>query len=38
LKTPDSDIAATAMLTKTTFLTRNADDFRQIDDGKVQEI
>jgi predicted nucleic acid-binding protein len=35
LKTPDSDIAATAMLTKTTFLTRNADDCRQIDDGKV---
>jgi predicted nucleic acid-binding protein len=35
LKTPDSDIAATAMLTKNTFLTRNADDFRQIDDGKV---
>jgi len=38
LKTPDSAIAAMAMLTKTTLLTRNVDDFRQIDDGKVQEI
>jgi hypothetical protein len=38
LKTPDSAIAATAMLTKTTFLSRNVDDFRQIDDGKVHEI
>jgi predicted nucleic acid-binding protein len=38
LKTPDSAIAATAMLTKTTLLTRNVDDFRQIDDLKVQEI
>jgi len=38
LKTPDSAIAATAMLTKTTLLTGNADDFRQIDEVKVQEI
>lgn len=38
LKTPDSAIAATAMLTKTTLLTRNMDDFRQIEDLKVQEI
>jgi len=38
LKTPDSAIAATAMLTKTTLLTRNVDDFRQIDDLKIQEI
>jgi predicted nucleic acid-binding protein len=38
LKTPDSAIATTAMLTKTTLLTRNVDDFRQIDDLKVQEI
>jgi predicted nucleic acid-binding protein len=38
LKTPDSAIADTAMLTKTTLLTRNVDDFRQIDDLKVQEI
>jgi predicted nucleic acid-binding protein len=38
LKTPDSAIAATAMLTKTTLLTRNVDDFRLIDDLKVQEI
>jgi predicted nucleic acid-binding protein len=38
LKTSDSAIAAMAMLTKTTLLTRNADDFRQIDDGKVQVI
>ena len=38
LKTPDSAIAATAMLTKTTLLTRNVDDFRQIDDLKVQKI
>jgi predicted nucleic acid-binding protein len=38
LKTPDSAIAATAMLTKTTLLTRNVDDFRQIDDLKLQEI
>jgi predicted nucleic acid-binding protein len=38
LKTPDSAIAATAMLTKTTLLTRNVDDFRQIDDLKMQEI
>jgi len=26
------------MLTKTTLLTQNVDDFQQIDDGKVQEI
>jgi len=32
LKTPDSAIVATAMLTKTTLLTRNMDDFWQIDD------
>ena len=38
LKTPDSAIAATAMLTKTTLLTRNVDDFRQIDDLKLQGI
>ena len=38
LKTPDSAIAATAMLTKTTLLTRNVDDFRQIDDLKIQEL
>ena len=38
LKTPDSAIAATAMLTKTTLLTRNMDDFQQIEDLKVQEI
>jgi predicted nucleic acid-binding protein len=38
LKTPDSAIAATAMLTKTTLLTRNMDDFRQIEYLKVQEI
>ena len=38
LKTPDNAIATTAMLTKTTHLTRNVDDFRQIDDLKVQEI
>ena len=38
LKTPDSAIAATAMLTKTTLLTRNVDDFRHIDDLKIQEI
>jgi len=38
LKTPDSAIAATAMLTKTTLLTRNVDDFRQIEDLKVQAI
>jgi hypothetical protein len=29
LKTPDSAIAATAMLTKTTLLIRNVDDFRE---------
>ena len=38
LKTPDSAIAATAMLTKTTLLTRNVNDFRPIEDLKVQEI
>ena len=38
LKTPDSAIAATGMLTKTTLLTRNVDDFQQIEDLKVQEI
>jgi predicted nucleic acid-binding protein len=38
LKTPDSAIAATAMLTKTTLLTRNVDDFRQIGDLKIQKI
>ena len=38
LKTSDSAIAAMAMLTKTTFLTRNVDDFRQIEDLKVQAI
>ena len=37
LKTPDSAIAATAMLTKTTLLTRNVDDSRQIEAVKVQE-
>jgi len=26
------------MLTKTTLLTQNVDDFQQIDDGKVQDI
>jgi predicted nucleic acid-binding protein len=38
LKTPDSAIATTAILTKTTLLTRNVDDFRQIDHLKLQEI
>jgi predicted nucleic acid-binding protein len=38
LKTPDSAIAATALLTKTTLLTRNVDDFRQIAPLKWQEI
>jgi predicted nucleic acid-binding protein len=38
LKTPDSAIATTAVLTKTTLLTRNVDDFRQIDHLKLQEI
>jgi predicted nucleic acid-binding protein len=38
LKTPDSAIATTAILTKTTLLTRNMDDFRQIDNLKLQEI
>ena len=38
LKTPDSAIAATAMLNKTTLLTRNVDDFRHIDGLKIQEI
>lgn len=38
LKTPDSAIAATAILTKTTLLTRNVDDFRQIAHLKLQEI
>jgi hypothetical protein len=37
LKMPDSAIAATAMLTTTTLLTRNVDDFRQSDDVKVQK-
>src|SRR2546426_8650450 len=35
--TPDSASAAPAMWTTTTLLTRNVDDFRQIDNGKVQE-
>jgi predicted nucleic acid-binding protein len=38
LKTPDSAIAATAMLTKTTLLTRNVDDCRQLDGLKLQEM
>jgi predicted nucleic acid-binding protein len=38
LKTPDSVIAATAILTKTTLLTRNVEDFRQIANLKLQEI
>src|SRR6266704_4956629 len=35
--TPDSASAAPAMWTTTTLLPRNVDDFRQIDNGKVQE-
>jgi predicted nucleic acid-binding protein len=38
LKTPDSAIAATAILTKTTLLTRNVDDFRAIGHLKWQAI
>ncbi|HEY5865552.1 MAG TPA: type II toxin-antitoxin system VapC family toxin [Candidatus Tectomicrobia bacterium] len=38
LKTPDSAIAATAILTKTTLLTRNVDDFRAIAHLKWQAI
>jgi predicted nucleic acid-binding protein len=38
LKTPDSAIATTAILTKTTLLTHNVEDFRQIDNLKLQEI
>jgi predicted nucleic acid-binding protein len=38
LRTPDSAIAATAVLTKTILLTRNVEDFRQIDTLKLQEI
>jgi predicted nucleic acid-binding protein len=38
LKTPDSAIATTAILTKTTLLTRNVEDFRQIENLKLQEI
>jgi predicted nucleic acid-binding protein len=38
LKTPDSAIAATALHTKTTLLTRNVEDFRRIDALKWQEI
>jgi protein-S-isoprenylcysteine O-methyltransferase Ste14 len=36
-QTPDSAIAATAMLTTTTLLTQPVDDGRQRDEGKVQE-
>jgi predicted nucleic acid-binding protein len=38
LKTPDSAIAATAILTKTTLLTRNVEDFQRIENLKLQEI
>jgi predicted nucleic acid-binding protein len=38
LKTPDSAIAATALLTHTTLLTRNARDFDSIPGLRMQEI
>jgi predicted nucleic acid-binding protein len=38
LRTPDSASAATAVLTKTILLTRNVEDFRQIDTLKLQEL
>ena len=37
-KTPDAAIAATAILTKTTLLTRNMGDFEGIDSLKLQVI
>ena len=38
IKLGDSIVAATAMFTKTTLLTRNVKDFRKITDLKLQEI
>jgi predicted nucleic acid-binding protein len=37
-RTPDAAIATTAILTKTTLLTRNIDDFEGIDGLKLQAI
>ena len=38
VKTPDSAIAATALRTGTTLLTRNIKDFQKIDELSVMKI
>jgi len=38
IKIPDSAIAATALLTNTTLITRNDKDFRKIPDLKLERI
>jgi predicted nucleic acid-binding protein len=38
LKTPDSAIAATALFTQTTLLTRNVRDFKKIPQLEVEEV
>ena len=38
LKTPDSIVAATALLTRTTLVTRNIRDFQSIDDLSLLPI
>jgi predicted nucleic acid-binding protein len=38
LKTPDSAIAATSLLTGTTLVTRNAKDFRKVENLQLREI